>query len=126
MGDLPFTIDFDIQRIGGPSAGLALTLTVLDILTEGELTGGLDVVTTGTIDAVGNIGPIGGIEQKSHAVLRSGADLFIVPLNDLENAKAIIGDRVDVVGVRTLDEALDALQQRGGNTDVVDRLPVAS
>lgn len=122
MADLPFEVDVDIQRIGGPSAGLALTLTVLDLLTEGELTGGLDVVSTGTIDAVGNVGPIGGIEQKSHAVLRSGADLFLVPANDEDNARAVVSDRVDVVGVSTLDEVLDALQERGGDTSGILRL----
>jgi Lon-like protease len=122
MEDLPFDLDVDIQRIGGPSAGLALTLTVLDLLTDGELTAGLDIVTTGTIDPLGNVGPIGGIEQKSHAVLRSGADLFIVPSNDLESALAVIGDRIDVVGVDTLDQALDALEERGADVLAIDRL----
>lgn len=122
MEELPFDLGVDIQRIGGPSAGLALTLTVLDILTEGELTAGLDIATTGTIDPLGNIGPIGGIEQKSHAVLRSGVDLFLVPSNDLESALAVIGDRIEVVGVDTLDQALDALEERGADTSAIDRL----
>ena len=122
MKELPFDVQFDLERIGGPSAGLALTLTVLDVLTEGELTGGLDLVTTGTIDPLGNIGPIGGIEQKSHAVLREGADLFIVPSSDLQAALDVIGDRIDVVGVDTLDQALDALEERGGDTSAVARM----
>ncbi len=113
--DLPFEIDIDVGQIGGPSAGLALTLSVLDLLTEGQLTGGLDVVATGTMDPLGFVGPIGGIEQKSHSVLRDGADLFLVPLGDVEAAKAVIGDRIPVVGVATLDEALDALVARGGD-----------
>jgi len=121
MVDLPFDLDVDIQRIGGPSAGLALTLTVLDILTAEELTGGLDVVATGTIDPLGNVGPIGGIEQKSHAVLRGGADIFFVPTANYEAALEVIGDRVDVVAVETLDDALAALQERGGNTEGISR-----
>lgn len=115
MIDLPFEIDIDVGRIGGPSAGLALTLSVLDLLTEGQLTGGLDVVATGTIDALGFVGPIGGIEQKSHSVLRDGADLFLVPSNDVDAARAIVGDRIPVVGVASLDQALDALVARGGD-----------
>ncbi len=121
MVEMPFDLDVDIQRIGGPSAGLALTLTVLDILTPEELTGGLNVVATGTIDPLGNVGPIGGIEQKSHAVLREGADLFLVPAVDDEEAIEIIGDRLDVVAVATLDDALDAIQERGGNTEGISR-----
>ncbi len=120
MAELPFELEVDIQRIGGPSAGLALALTVLDVLTEGELTGGLDVVTTGTIDPLGHVGPIGSIEQKSHAVLRGGADLFLVPSNDFETALGVIGDRLDVVGVDTLDDALEALAERGGNVETLD------
>ena len=47
---LPFEIDIDTDQIGGPSAGLAFTLAVLDELTPGELTGGVKVAATGTID----------------------------------------------------------------------------
>ena len=115
MQDLPFSVDVDSRRIGGPSAGLALTLTVLDVLTEGELTGGLQVAATGTIDPLGGVGPIGGIEQKTHAVIRSGVDLFLVPSNEAEAARAIAGERVEVVAVDDLDDALEALVQRGGN-----------
>ena len=61
---LPFEVSIDSQRIGGPSAGLAFTLGVLDELTPGDLTGGKDIAATGTISADGTVGPIGGIEQK--------------------------------------------------------------
>ena len=76
-------------RIGGNSAGLALTLSVLDVLTPGELTGGFQIATTGTIDLEGNVGPIGGVEQKTITARKAGMDLFLVPENSLEKAKEI-------------------------------------
>ena len=53
---LPFEIAFDTGEIGGPSAGLAFTLTLLDELTEGDLLGGVDVAVTGTMQLDGSVG----------------------------------------------------------------------
>lgn len=116
--NLPFDIDIETGSIGGPSAGLAFTLTLLDELTPGELTGGAKVAVTGTIDIRGNVGPIGGIRQKAVAVDQQDAELFIVPAGqsaeDLAAVRRILGDdRVAVVA--TLDEALAALAAIGGN-----------
>ena len=115
MDDLPFEINFAIERIGGPSAGLGLTLALLETLLPGELLAGLRIVATGTVDPLGNVGPVGGMEQKSHAVMRSGADLFVVPSSQVEEARSVLGEMVDVVAVDTLDDALQALRSRGGN-----------
>ena len=65
--DFPVKVDVDTAGIGGPSAGLAMTLAILDDLTPGDLTGGKRVAVTGTIDPEGNVGEIGGIEQKAVA-----------------------------------------------------------
>jgi PDZ domain-containing protein len=65
--DLPFELDIDSGSIGGPSAGLAFTLTIIDLLTEGELTGGGKVAVTGTISAGGSVGDVGGVAQKARA-----------------------------------------------------------
>src|SRR5690606_398227 len=56
--DFPIDVGIDSGNVGGPSAGLAFTLAVLDVLTPGELTGGLDVAVTGTIDGAGNVGDV--------------------------------------------------------------------
>jgi PDZ domain-containing protein len=115
--ELPFGIEVDARRIGGPSAGLALALTILDLLTEGELTAGTQIATTGTIDPLGNVGAIGGIEQKTYAVIRAGVTLFIVPQDNLEGALAVSEGQADwltVVGVSTLDEALAAIEAHTG------------
>ena len=75
----PFPISIDVKDIGGPSAGLAMTLGVLDTLSGGQLTGGHTVAATGTMDADGNVGLVGGVPQKTVAVENAGATIFLVP-----------------------------------------------
>ncbi len=113
--DLPFEIEIDSGSIGGPSAGLAFTLTLIDLLTEGELTGGNRVAVTGTITAGGSVGNIGGVGQKAAAASGEGADLFIVPADLVETATEHAGG-MPVIGVATLEEALVALADLGGET----------
>lgn len=111
----PFKVDIGTGAIGGPSAGLAFTLATIDRLTPGSLTGGKTVAVTGTIDLDGNVGAIGGLPQKTIAVMRANADLFIVPKSEMADAvKAAKGSRLRVIGVSTLDEALSVLQKEGG------------
>jgi PDZ domain-containing protein len=113
--DFPFPVNVQSERIGGPSAGLAFTLEVIDNLTDGELTGGLKVATTGTIELDGSVGEVGGVAQKTIAVKRSGATLFLVPSGEYEIAKRFAGGDLEVEAVDTLDEALAALSRAGGN-----------
>jgi Lon-like protease len=120
--EFPFEVTIDTGDVGGPSAGLAFTLALIDDLTPGDLTGGADVAVTGTIQPDGTIGPIGGAGQKAAAVRRDGLDLFLVPSADYEDAVEHAGDDLQVVAVDTIDEALDALGDHGGN---VDDLPAA-
>ncbi|MBC2933958.1 PDZ domain-containing protein [Nocardioides sp. zg-1228] len=78
--DFPFDVSVDIsERIGGPSAGLMMALAIYDTLTPGSLTGGAEIAGTGTITPTGEVGPIGGIQQKIAAARDAGADLFFVP-----------------------------------------------
>lgn len=117
--ELPFDMSIDPKGVGGPSAGLAFTLTIIDELTEGELTGDTRVAVTGTIGLDGRIGPIGGLRQKASAVAQSGVEVFLVPAaqgpDDIAAARAAAGDDVEIVPVATLDEALDVLAERGGD-----------
>lgn len=131
--DLPFDVDIDTGRVGGPSAGLAFTLAIIDVLSEGELTNGLSIVATGTIDRAGNVGPVGGIHQKTIAAEDSGADVFLVPLCCEQFVSRDTGEEVDtpsnyeeallhademqVIGVATLDDALAAIGELGGDVD---------
>ncbi|PLT46008.1 Lon-like protease with PDZ domain [Paenibacillus pasadenensis] len=90
---------------GGPSHGAMLALSVIDQLTPGGVAGGNRVAGTGTIDAAGRIGRIGGIEQKAYAVQRAGADVFFVPAGQEEDARKG-ADRLNIVPVATLDDML--------------------
>lgn len=114
--DFPFEISFDTGDVGGPSAGLAFTLSLIDMLTEGDLTGGLDVAVTGAIAPDGEVLPVGGTGQKAAAARKADMDLFLLPASegDTEKARARAGD-VEVIEVATLDEALKALGDRGGD-----------
>lgn len=110
----PLDVDIDTGQVGGPSAGLAFALAVIDELTEGELTGGKIVAVTGQIDADGAVEPVGGVEQKAVAARQAGAELMIVPKGEAEAARPFAGD-MDVVAVADLDDALTALAGIGGN-----------
>jgi len=112
---LPFDVEINSGSIGGPSAGLAFTLTILDLLTEGELTGGQNIAVTGTITGDGRVGPVGGSGQKAAAARDAGAAAFIVPVDMVPVASPHAGD-MPVIGVATLDEALAALAELGGST----------
>lgn len=124
--DFPFEVDIDSGTIGGPSAGLAFTLAVLDALTPGELTGGRTVAATGTIDIDGRVGPVGGVGQKTVAVKEAGATVFLVPRSEAPVARAKAGDSLRVVGVETLDDALRALTELGGNAAEIGAAPAAA
>jgi PDZ domain-containing protein len=117
--DLPFEITIDSERVGGPSAGAAFTLTLIDELSPGDLTGGGDVAVTGTIELDGTIGAIGGLPQKASAVRQAGVHTFLVPASqsdaDIARAREIAGDDVEIITVATLDEALAALERLGGD-----------
>lgn len=105
----PFTIEFNLANIGGPSAGLMFSLAVIDKLTTGELNGGKFIAGTGTIDLEGKVGPIGGITHKIQAAGDAGATAFLVPADNCAEALTAQDDDVTLIKVGTLTEAVDAL-----------------
>jgi PDZ domain-containing protein len=113
--DFPVDVSIDSGTVGGPSAGLAFTLAVLDVLTPGELTGGTRVAVTGTMSLYGRVGPVGGGRQKAVAVRNAGYEAFLVPSDEFQEVSKAVGDDLRVIAVDTLDEALDALASLGGN-----------
>lgn len=112
---LPIAVTINTDDVGGPSAGLALTLGVLDELTSGSLTGGETVAVTGEMDPEGNVGEVGGVAQKAVAARRAGAVLMLVPAPEAAEARAHAGPDMEIVAVSTLDDALSALDSIGGN-----------
>ncbi|GAA1601230.1 PDZ domain-containing protein [Kribbella sancticallisti] len=98
------------QDIGGPSAGTAFALAIYDKLTPGALLNGKHVAGTGTIDALGQVGPIGGIQQKIAGAKESGATVFLVPGPNCEAALHAGVKNIQLVKITTLHEAIGALQ----------------
>lgn len=88
----PFDVGFDTGEIGGPSAGLSLTLSLIDKLSPKGLAKGNDIAVTGTINADGSVGPIGGVRQKVAAVRNAGSHYFLVPLANAADACVATGD----------------------------------
>ena len=109
-----YTFPFDVRvtigdNIGGPSAGLMMSLAVYDTLTPGSLTGGRKVAGTGTIDQEGNVGPIGGIQQKIAGARDTGTELFLVPADNCNGVGGVDTEDMRLARVATLSEALDAV-----------------
>jgi PDZ domain-containing protein len=111
--DFPIEVNFDLARVGGPSAGLAFTLAIIDDLTPGDLTGGKRIAVTGAIAADGSVLPVGGVEQKAITARNDDVDLMLVPRAEARQARRGADD-LRVVGVRTIDDALAALEAAGG------------
>lgn len=107
-------IDFDLgQQIGGPSAGLVFALAIYDKITPGPLLAGRHLAGTGTITATGEVGAIGGIQEKVAAAEEAEAEVFLVPA---PNCADVAGLRTDLTLVRvaTLPEGVAALETLAG------------
>ncbi|MGH3446920.1 MAG: YlbL family protein [Nocardioidaceae bacterium] len=115
--DPPFKVNFDLgQKIGGPSAGMMFSLGIYDKVTKGQLTGGRFVAGTGTIDPAGEVGQIGGIQQKIAGAQAAGATVFLVPAgNCKEAADSSVAGKVELIKVSTLDQAIKSLHALGSD-----------
>jgi Lon-like protease len=109
--DLPVKVSIDTEGIGGPSAGLIFALSIIDKLTEEDLTGGRRIAGTGEILLDGRVGRIGGISEKLVAARRQGATVFLVPEGNCAEARQAAPDGLRLVKVATLDDALNYLRQ---------------
>lgn len=103
-------ISFDLgEKIGGPSAGMVFSLAIYDKITPGPLLNGTHVAGTGTITSTGEVGGIGGIQEKIAAAEDSGATVFLVPepnCADLAGVKTSL----KLVKVGTLEQGIDAMR----------------
>lgn len=110
---LPFDVSFrDRPDIGGPSAGLAYALAIADMLDPPDDARGRAVAATGTIDAEGNVGDVGGVTEKAVAAEAAGADVFLVPRGEMSHADDA-GGGLTVYGIDHLSQALQALRASG-------------
>lgn len=122
-------VNINIGSIGGPSAGLMFTLEILNQLLDEDITKGYSIAGTGEMLENGSVGRIGGIEKKVVAAHKAGMEIFFAPDDEIteeklkqnpnfksnyeaavETAKKI-GTTMEIVPVKTIDDALDFLQQ---------------
>jgi PDZ domain-containing protein len=112
--DLEIPVTVDAASVEGPSAGLLTALTIYDKLSPVDIAGGRTIAGTGTLALDGSVGDIGGIQAKARAAETAGADVFLAPADQAGDARAVLGDRIPVVGVTSFDDAVHALT--GGAT----------
>lgn len=105
-----FNIDINVGNVGGPSAGLMLSVGIVDKLTPGGLADGHVIAGTGTITPEGDVGPIGGIRQKLAGARSSGAEFFVMPASHCKEAAGHTPDGLIVTPVKTLADAVGAIQ----------------
>jgi PDZ domain-containing protein len=109
----PVDVEIDSQNIGGPSAGMMFTLEIIDALTDEDLTHGRRIAGTGTINEDGEVGPIGGMKQKTFGAIDAGAEYLLVPAANYEEAADAAGDDIVVVRIETIEDALTFLDSLG-------------
>jgi Lon-like protease len=110
---LPLAIKIESLGIGGPSAGLMFALGIYDLLDKVDLASGRIIAGTGEIDLNGAVGPVGGIRQKVEGARRAGAQMFVVPMGELDQACAI-AKGMPMIGVERLKDAIEALRGTRG------------
>jgi PDZ domain-containing protein len=102
-------VTLKLADVGGPSAGLLFALGIVDKLDRGDLTGGRTIAGTGTIDAAGRVGAVGGVALKTQAARRDGATVFLVPEAECSDARSELPKGLQLIPVTTLEGAVDAL-----------------
>ena len=103
-------VEFKTGQIAGPSAGLMFTLALYDQLTPDDLTSGREIAGTGTIGWCGEVGAIGGIEQKVAGAEAAGAEVFLAPAGNFQAALGVADD-IEVVEIANFEDALEYLER---------------
>jgi len=111
---LPFPVRIDAGNVGGPSAGLAFALEVLEEMGR-DVVHGRKIAATGEIRPDGSIGSIGGIKQKTIGAREAGVDAFLVPAGDNARVARQHADGLRIIPVETFPQALRALATLGPN-----------
>ena len=105
---LPISVRIDAGNVGGPSAGVAFALDVLQELGR-NIVHGNKIAATGEINPDGSIGPIGGIKQKTIGAREAHVDAFLVPAGDNAREARKYADGLRIIPVETFPQALRAL-----------------
>jgi PDZ domain-containing protein len=105
---LPLSVDIDLGQVGGPSAGLAFALDVVDELGR-DVDRGRKIAATGELRIDGSVGEVGGIKQKTIGARRAGVEIFVVPAGDNAAEAERYADGLRVLPVKSFRQALRAL-----------------
>jgi PDZ domain-containing protein len=108
---LPIDIEINAGKIGGPSAGGMFTLEIYNRLVPEDITHGLKIAGTGTIDLDGRIGKIDGIQQKIAAAQKEGAKVFFVPKGNAKKAQEMKVSGIKLVVVENIKEIIEYLKE---------------
>ena len=109
--DLPVKVSIETENnIGGPSAGLMFTLSIIDKLTPEDLTGGKRIAGTGEIALDGGVLPVGGVAEKLIAVRRLGVTTFLIPAENCDSVRGQVPDGLRLVKVSNINDALRFLR----------------
>lgn len=111
--DFPVDVTIQIDDIGGPSAGMMFALGIVDQLTPEDEANGVSIAGTGTMSVEGDVGPIGGIQQKLYGAVRDGATWFLAPQANCGEVVGNVPDGLHVAAVSTLADARDAMTAIG-------------
>jgi PDZ domain-containing protein len=101
-------ISFDSRGVGGPSAGLAFALEIMEQLGR-DLDHGQKIAATGEIFPGGQVGPIGGIKQKTIGAREAGVDAFLVPAGKNARDARKYAHGLRIIPVKSFQQALHAL-----------------
>jgi PDZ domain-containing protein len=112
--ELPVDVRIETGDVGGPSAGLAFALDVIDEAGR-DLDRGQKIAVTGEIGLDGSVAPVGGLEQKTIGARRSGVDVFLVPAGENAAAARKFAGDMRVVPVRDFQQALRTLETLSRN-----------
>jgi Lon-like protease len=105
---LPIRVSIDAGNVGGPSAGLAFALEVMQQLGH-NVDRGNRIAATGEMELNGAVGPIGGVKQKVFDARKADVDAFLVPAGDNAKTARRYAGSLRVIPVRTFGQALQAL-----------------
>ena len=114
--DFPVDVSIKIDDIGGPSAGTMFALGIIDRLTPEDEANGEVIAGTGTMSLTGDVGPIGGIQQKLLGAERDGAAWFLAPADNCSEVVGHVPSGLTVLKIATLHEAREAVTAIGDGT----------
>jgi len=123
----PFDVSITLNDVGGPSAGLMFALGIIDKVTPEDMTQGKKFAGTGTIDAAGNVGPIGGVRLKMYSAQAAGATFFLSPADNCDEVVGNVPSGIQVFSVATITEAVTAVTTAAsGDAAAMAKLPTCT